>query len=83
MFSLNSTFSYAKCIFVCIQKLIGNECKCQSSLFESTYYPNMRLCSIPGSNLTMINLIEDEKCATENSNKFLNTPSEERAIRRV
>ena len=78
VFSPNSTYSYTKCNFVCIQKLIGNECKCQASLYENTYYPNMRLCSIPGSNLTNLDLLRDQMCLSGIANKYFNTPSEER-----
>ena len=77
-FKLYTKYHFTNCLSLCMQKLIGKECGCQSSYNELTYYPNMKLCGIPNGNQTIKETTEDYYCGIITVIKFAGMTNDER-----
>lgn len=51
---LNISYYFVSCIYICLQKHIGQKCGCQSSYMNLTFYDSMRLCAV------LFNQIKDQ-----------------------
>ena len=69
VFSPDRKYHFTDCSNMCFQKLVGDNCGCQTTYFNYVYYSNMRICSKNES------LVNDLNCLIINWMKFSDTQS--------
>lgn len=70
-FESNQNYNYLSCKNICYQKLLANQCKCQTAYLDKAYDQNLRVCY-----LDLDYLEEDNACETEVWFNFLNNPND-------
>ncbi len=75
----NKKYDFNDCSYLCFQKYLGQECGCQASIYgKLVFYTDMRICSLPDDNMTLIDMQNDNICFSTNVAKFANKPADQR-----